>query len=89
MRINEDFIKTDMGKEVILIPLGNKGKYKNGVFDLNETGEKIYDLLEAGKNADEIVDILAAEYSDDRAVIAGYVDEFIAKLLEAKILIDD
>ena len=87
MRINEDFIKDNLTNECVLIPTGDT--YQNGIFTLNETAEKIYDLLNEGKDRDKIVATLCEEYETDRATAEEYTDEYIAQLREAGILIDD
>ncbi len=87
MRINEDFIKVKVDREYSLVPTDND--YKNGVFILNETAGIIYDLLNDGKSRDEIVAALCNEYDTDRQTAQDYTDEYISKLREAGILLDD
>ena len=87
MGIDKDFIKVDTGNEVSIVPTGDG--YKNGVFILNETAERIFDLLSEEKDRDEIVAILCEEYETDRATAEEYTDEYIAQLREAGILLDD
>lgn len=87
MRISEDFIKEKIGDDCVLVPIGEV--YQNGVFELNETAEKIFDLFSEGKNCDEAVTALCEEYSDDAAEIAAYVNEYADKLRKAGILLDD
>ena len=87
MRINDDFIKEKTGNECVLVPTGDT--YQNGIFTLNESAEKIFDLMTDGKSRDEIIDILCSEYESDRAEIAEFTDEFTEKLLKAGVLIDD
>ena len=87
MRINEDFIKDNMTSECVLIPTGDT--YQNGIFTLNETAERIYNLLCEGKDRDEIVAALCEEYDTDQKTAEEYTDEYIAQLREAGILLDD
>ena len=68
MRINEDFIKVNTGDDTAIVPTGDG--YQNGVFILNETAERIFDLLSEGKDRDEIVAILCEEYETDRSVLS-------------------
>ena len=86
MKINEDFIKDKIDNDCVLVPTGDK--YQNGVFVLNETAEKIFDLLKDGKSRDEIVAALADEYDSELADIESSTDEFIAKLREVGIVTD-
>lgn len=87
MRISEDFIKEKLTNECVLVPIGDG--YQHGVFNLNETAERIFDLLSEGKDRDEIVAILCEEYETDRATAEEYTDEYIAQLRKAGILLDD
>lgn len=87
MRISENFIKEKIGDDCVLVPIGEV--YQNGVFELNETAERLFDLFSEGKNRDEAVTVLCNEYEGDAAEIAAWVDEYINKLLKAGILIDD
>lgn len=87
MRISKDFMKVTAGGETALVSAGSS--YKNGIFVLNETAERIFDLLDDGKERDEIADILCSEYDTDRQTAEEYTDEYIAKLRETGILLDD
>lgn len=88
MKLSDNFIKEKLDDECILVPVGEK--YRNGVFTLNETAERIYDLLNDKKDRDEIVTALCREYPDsDPAEAAAFTDEFLAELREAGIIIDD
>lgn len=87
MRINEDFIKEKIDDECILVPTGEG--YQNGVFKLNETAERIFDLIGEGKKRDDVIRILCEEYDTDTAEATGVVDGFMTKLRQAKIIIDN
>ena len=87
MRINEDFLKEKVADECVLVPTNDD--YQRGVFNLNETAERIYDLLSEGKDRDGIVAILCSEYDTDKKTAEEYTDEYIAQLRKAGILLDD
>ena len=87
MRINEDFIKEREKNECVLVPTG--GKYQNGVFKLNETAERIYDLLCEGKTREGMIDVLASEYETKKEQVAEYVDAYIAQLKIIGVVLDD
>ncbi len=46
-------------------------------YNLNETGCKIWEMLKAGKNTDEIVDSLSQEYQINREDLKVEVMEFV------------
>ena len=87
MKINDDFIKNEIGDEVVLVPVGEK--YQNGIFTLNESAERIYDLLSEGKSREEIVAVLCKEYDTKPSQVTAFADDFMAKLREFGILTDD
>ncbi len=86
MIINSEITKVNDGSECVLVPVGED--FENGIFVLNETAERIYDLLCEGKSRDEIVLLLLDEYDTERTTAEKFTDDFIAKLKDAKILID-
>lgn len=87
MRINEDFIKNKIGDECVLVPIGDG--YRNGLFTLNETAERIFDLLSEEKEHDEIVATLCEEYDTDKQTAEEYVNDYILQLRKAGILLDE
>ena len=87
MRINEDYIKNKIGDECVLVPIGDG--YRNGLFTLNETAERIFDLLSEEKEHDEIVSTLCEEYETDKQTAEEYVYDYILQLRKAGILLDE
>ncbi len=89
MKINDDFLRDTIDGKCALIPIGDTSRKMNGIFMLNETGEKIFDLIEKGKSTDEIIEALSAEYDSDKKEITDYVNKFLGKLLDNGILEND
>ena len=87
MRINDDFIKCNAIEKCLLVPVGDN--YRFGVFKLNETAERIFDLLKEGKSRDEVIVTMREEYSSDDSEISEFVDGYIEELRKAQVLIDD
>ena len=87
MKINKDFLKETIGDECVLVPVGDS--YQHGVFTLNQTAQRIFDLLCEGTGRDTIVSTLCAEYDTDIDTAAAAVDEFLAELHKNGILTDD
>jgi len=57
------------------------------IFELNETAQRIWELLVAGKTSEEISGALFDEYEATEEQIAECVDETIAELLEQGLLL--
>lgn len=62
-------------QEAVLLHLGSQ-RY----FSLNETGVAIWDLLNAPRSLDEIVDALAETYASDRKTLSASVTRFVEEL---------
>ncbi len=87
MRINENFLKERTKGECVLVPTDKD--YKSGIFHLNETAERIYDLLCKKKDRDEIVAILCEEYDTSQKTAEEYADDYIAELRKIGVITDD
>ena len=86
MKIQYEFIKREIAGSTFLVPVGAGVKKIKGMISVNDVAVRIWDLITEGKNQDEIVDVMAAEYLETREKIAADVAEFIADLRELEIL---
>ena len=88
MKWNENFLNYNIAKDFILVPAGDSNA--NGIFVLNESGKKIVELLKAGKDRDEIIEVLCKEYEgSNTAEVTECVNGYIKKLREIGAIIDD
>jgi hypothetical protein len=69
-----DVVFRDLDGEAVILDLAS-GTY----FGLNGVGTRVWQLVDAGQSAAQIVDALAAEYDADRATI----EQDVARLLDA------
>ena len=81
MKVSEDVIYRCVADEHILIPVGAAAQENNGLIVLNEVGARVWELLSQGKNQDEIVDSIAAEYDAEMQTIREDVQELLQKLM--------
>lgn len=58
------------------------------IFELNETAQRIWELLVAGKDREEVITALFDEYEATREHIGECVDETIAELLDQGLLLE-
>ena len=86
MKIREGFVVREIAGESVVIALGKASQIFNGMIKLNETGRIIWDGLAAGKEKDQIVDSILAEYDADRVVIEADFEKFISTLRGANVL---
>ena len=81
MKIKSGFILRDVGGKTFVVAVGERSKEFKSMVTLNETGKFIWNCLEKGATAEEVVNaILAAYECDDRATVETDVNAFIAKL---------
>ncbi|MDD6276492.1 MAG: PqqD family protein [Clostridia bacterium] len=84
MKIKEGYRLRKVGSNSIVVAMG--GINFTGLITVNETGTYIWNMLEKGAEADEIISALAAECSVSEEEISDDVNEFIEKLKGADLL---
>ncbi len=86
MKIKEGFIKSKLGNECVVVPVGAQTIDFRGLITLNETGEFIWDKLSENKSEEELVDAILAEYEVDRQTAEKDVKAFVYTLKEKDLL---
>ncbi|QUA54026.1 PqqD family protein [Aristaeella lactis] len=86
MKFRYTFECMDMGDETIAVPVGDNANDLHGVVKLNKEGLEIFKLLQDNKTEEEIVSILANEYSNDKQQLTDYVHKTIQSMIEAQLL---
>lgn len=85
MKIKKGFVVRDIAGKSVVIALGEASKSFKGMIELNGVARVIWDLLAEGKESNEIVDAIVAEYDVDRETVASDVDRFIDQLKGANV----
>jgi hypothetical protein len=80
--IAEGVVFRRVGEETVLLDF-ERGVY----FGLNEVGTRVWELVEAGKEEEEIVDTLTGEYEAPRPRIAEDVAALLGELASHGLLI--
>ena len=88
MRIKDGFIKSKLGEECVVVPVGAQTVDFRGLITLNETGEFIWEFLSEDKSLDDIVSALTAEYDIDAETARKDAQDFV-KILEEKGFLED
>lgn len=86
MKVKYSFEMMELDDGLVAIPVGAGADQFHGVLKINETGEAILKLLEQETTEEEIVENLLKEYSGDEKEIAGYVHEFLEKLISEGVI---
>ena len=86
MKVLKKLVKRNIAGDIILIPGGDASLEIKGLIMLNETGEFLWDSLEAAGCEDELAAMLAAEYDVDTATAEADTKVFLQKLKELGII---
>lgn len=87
MRLNPKYIMREVAGETLLISLEDISAPKR-LLCLNELGVNIYSLLRAGKDEEQIVTDLLAEYEVEESCLRADVCEFLQRLLQFGVLME-
>ena len=86
MKLKYEFETTELGDQIIAVPVGeNAGDFK-GVLTLNASAAAILKLLQKDTTADEIVSVLTEEYEGTKEEMTAFVERFINKLRDENLL---
>ena len=86
MKFNENYILKTVAGMPVVVPVGDAVNNIHGMITLNGPAETIWKALEQGKNYDEIVAAVKAEYDAPEDVIKKDLDAFLEKLKNYNIL---
>ncbi len=81
MRPNPDVLARLLDKEIVLVHV-----VTNCIFELNETGARVWQLLDEGCDVDEIVRRLTEEFDVDETQAAEEVKSLVAQLWAERLL---
>ncbi len=82
MKIKEGFIKSNLGDECVVVPVGAQTVDFRGLITLNETGEFIWEILQNESEISDVVSALTKEYDIDEATAKADAEEFVKILSE-------
>ena len=86
MNIRKELVKRTIAGDVILVPVGDASLELKGLLTLNETGERIWDLLPECDTPEEIIQRMLEEYDVEEACLRTDVQEFLDILRQLQIL---
>jgi len=72
-----DVVAQRIGQATVLVHMGT-----NRIYELNETGARLWELLAAGHAWADVVDRLRAEFDVDDDRLVREVDDFLTLLLD-------
>ena len=86
MKIKDGYMMRKVAGNCVVVPMGDEVTNFNGMINLNETGEVIFENIQNGCSREELVEIMLKEFEAPREVIERDVDVFIEKLEKVGIL---
>ena len=86
MIIRKQLVKRTIAGDVILVPVGDASLELKGLLTLNETGERMWDLLPQCDSEVALVRQMLTEYEVDEATLRADVGEFLNSLRQLEIL---
>ena len=82
LRAAADVVARRLGDSAVLVRLST-----NQIYELNDTGARLWELLEQGASVDAAVTTLASEFEAPRDEIARDVDALIHDLTEQGLIV--
>ena len=79
--ISPEVLFQEVSGETVLLDLSSEN-----YFGLDETGTRIWELLNGGSSVGEVVDALLEEYDTDRKTLESDVAELLENLAEAGLI---
>ena len=80
-RPNPDIVAQRVGSEVVLVNLQT-----NRIYELNRTGARLWELIEAGRDRDQIQQALQREFDVNEPQLALEIDSFLTLLADANLV---
>lgn len=80
MEIKKQVVLRSVAGEYMLIPIGETVFEYNGIFMLTESGKILWENIEKGADAEQLKELLMAEYDIDSEVASADVEEFLEML---------
>ena len=89
MKLNENFLMTELGEEAILVPIGDAANQMHGIIRLNTTAKEIWQGIADGFSEEHIAVKLVEEYENiDLDAAKKVVKNLIQKFFDAGVLLD-
>ena len=88
MQISKDVIHREIAGEHILVPTGEFALHRSGIFVITELGAEIWEMLQAGKEYNDIITELLENYEVSEEVLKNDVEDFFQMLKYNELVCD-
>lgn len=86
MKLKNNSMLKKVGKDYMILPLSDHNVSLDLIFNTNEVGAFIYNLLKNETTKDEIVAAILKEYEVEESIARNDLDEFIENLISKGLL---
>ncbi len=86
MKIKKQLVKRSIAGDVILVPIGDASLELKGLLTLNETAERIWDLLPQCDDEAALTAAMLEEYDVPEDVLKADINELLDRLRELQII---
>ena len=86
MKLKSRFETTELGKDLIAVPVGDRANEFGGVIRMNASAGAILKQLQEDTTPERIVSALTAEYEGTEEELTAYVQKVLDKLRAEKLL---
>jgi hypothetical protein len=84
---NPDFVSRNIAGELVLIPIRRQLQGINCIYSINETGSRMWELIDGKNSADEIRDRLCAEFEVETSTLEQDLGALFGQLREIKAIL--
>lgn len=89
MKLKDGYILRKIANTDMIVPIGENIANFNGVISLNETAAFLWKGIKNGLELPNLVEALVNEYQVDKELAEADTMDFVAKLKEANLLIEN
>ena len=82
-RRNPDIVYREIAGEFILVPIHHQAGEADSIYVLNETGTRIWELVDGKRTLADIIGMITAEFDVDDKMMADDLLEYIGEMLTA------
>lgn len=84
---SEDIVAREIEGDIIIVPLiSGIGDSDDEIFALNESGKKIWQLLDGKNSLGEVINLLTLQYDQENSELGDDVIGFVSELVNRKFL---
>lgn len=80
-RRNPDMVYREIAGEFILVPIHHRAGEADSIYVLNETGTRIWELVDGRRTLADIIAIITGEYDVDDGTMADDLFEYIGDMV--------